>query len=609
MLAKVLTRRRDRRRSFRSLIEYVTRADEECAPEIETFTSCLSLDTAHAEMRAVADRSARVQDPVLHFMIAWREGEQPDRTQMFEAGRTALAAIGMTPDEHQHVFAIHRDVGNVHLHVVVNRVNLHTGRAVRPGLSYLKLGRCMRELELRQGWQHSRGPYTVVERDGQLFIERDMGRRKERQSMPTRARDMETFSGIESLATYASAAPRREVLAQLNQPGVTWQDIHAVLARHGLELRIKGPGLAIYAKGREHLTPVKASSVDERLGRRRLEEALGPWVEPTRVIRLTDAERSYVEREIDVADASRREARARMRVGLRSGYEHDRTRQRGEFDTARRELRSRHAHEYRTLLERHQKVRERIRGSGFPAIERKAAFSVSAFERARELEALREQQSAEREALKRPQTYREWVETLAQQGDEAAIAQLRSWTWAHQRRRSHIPVAEPGNWISASIREDIDPFPPARARVMENWLWRVDTRTGNVEYHLMGERQFVDEGWRVRFHSNDVQRDTMLAGLLLARQKFGSRIDVTGSEHFRERTAVLAATYRLDITFGDVALEATRLALVREQRQRENARAIQTPHPVAQPEWVAGSSPERAPQRESGRPSMGGPDR
>ncbi|WP_213297204.1 TraI/MobA(P) family conjugative relaxase [Paraburkholderia sacchari] len=609
MFAKVLIRRSDARRSFRSLIEYVTRADEECVPEIETFTSCLSLDTAHAEMRAVADRNVRVRGPVFHFVICWREGEQPGITQVFEAGRTALEAIGMAHDEHQHVFAIHRDPGNVHLHVVVNRVNLHTGRAVNPGLSYFKLDRCMRELELRQGWQHNRGSYVIVERDGQHVVERDMRSRKERQSRPARARDMEAFSGMESLATYACGTPRRDVLAQLSQPGVTWQDVHAVLARHGLELRIKGPGLAIYAKGREHLTPVKASSVDERLGRRRLEEALGPWVEPTRVIRLTDAERSYVEREIDVADAPRREARARMRVGLRAGYDYDGTRQRAEFDTARRELRSRHAHEYRTLLERHQKVRERIRGSGFPAIERKAAFSVSAFERARELEALRERQIAERKALKRPQTYREWVETLAQQGDEAAIAQLRSWTWAHQRRRSHVPVAEPGNWIAASIREDIDPFPPARAGVKESWTWRVDTRTGNVEYQLMGERQFVDEGWRVRFHSNDAQRDTMLAGLLLARQKFGSQIDVTGSEHFRERTAALAATYRLDITFGDVALEAMRLALIREQQERENARATPNPHPVAQPEWVAGSSPERGPQRESGRPSMGGPDR
>lgn len=609
MLARVLIRRCDARRSFRALIEYVMRSDEECAPEIDTCTNCLSLDTAHAEMRAVADRNARVRGPVFHFMICWREGEQPGRTQVFEAGRTALEAIGMTPDEHQHVFAIHRDTGNVHLHVVVNRVNLHTGRAVNPGLSYLKLDRCMRELELRQGWQHNRGSYAVVERDDQLLVERDMRPRKERQTRPARARDMEAFSGMESLATYASAAPRREVLAELNQPGVTWQDVHAVLARHGLKLRIKGQGLAIYAKGRERRTPVKASSVDERLGRRRLEQMLGPWVEPARVTRLADAERGYMEREIDVADAPCREARARMRAALRARYDREWAPLRVEFDTEHQKIRGRHKNEYRALLERHRRVRERIRDSSLLAIERKAAFSVSAFERARELEALREQQSAERRALKRPQTYREWVEMLAQQGDEAAIVQLRSWAWAQQRRRSHAPGPEHGNWIAGAVRKENDPFPPARVKVMENWTWRVDTATGNVEYLLLGGRQFVDEGWRVLFDSNEVQTDTMLAGLLLARQKFGSRIDVTGSGNFRERTAVLAATYRLDITFGDVALEAARLALVREEQQRENSRAAEKSHPAAQPEWMAGRSPECEPQTKPEQPSMDGPDR
>jgi hypothetical protein len=151
MLAKIPKKHSDERSSFRLLIEYVTRADDGHASEIEAFTNCLSLDTAHAEMRAVADRSARVRDPVFHFVISWRESEQPNRAQVFEAGRAALDALGMAPDEHQHVFAIHRDTDNVHLHVIVNRVNLETGRAVHPGLSYLKLDRCMRELELRQG--------------------------------------------------------------------------------------------------------------------------------------------------------------------------------------------------------------------------------------------------------------------------------------------------------------------------------------------------------------------------------------------------------------------------------------------------------------------------
>ncbi|AOJ87569.1 hypothetical protein WS87_13255 [Burkholderia sp. MSMB0856] len=608
MLAKIPPKRGDARSSFRSLIEYVTRIDEGQTADIETFTNCLSLETAHVEMRAVADRSARVRDPVLHFVISWREGEQPNVAQLHEAGRTALEALSMPPDAHQYVFAVHRDTDNVHLHVVANRVSLDSGRAVHPGLGYLKLDRCMRELELRQGWQHDRGPYAVVDRGGQRVIERDRTHRMERPSQPARARDMEAFGGMESLATYVNGAPKQAVLAALKQPGVTWQDVHEALARHGLELRIKGQGLAIVAKGRDDLTPLKASSVHEHLGRGKLEKRLGPWVEPIRAIRVSSAERRYLEREIDGARAVRREARARMRADLRASYERDRTKQQRGFDTARQQMRTRHRNDYRALLDRHRQARERIRNSGMRSVERKAAYSISAFERARELEILREQQEEERAALMRPQSYREWVEMRAKEGDEAAIAQLRGWTYAARRRRKQPVEPERRNRITGLFGDDLDPLPPKRVRVMEHWTWRVDTASGNVDYLREGARQFTDEGWGVVFASNAAQWDAMLTGLLLARQKFGSTIDVSGSEEFRERTAMVVVTYRLNITFGDEALEARRKQLMQAREQCEHAREAQRTLPAPQPPRVVDRLPESqlAPNPER---SSDGPER
>jgi Relaxase/Mobilisation nuclease domain/Large polyvalent protein-associated domain 7 len=606
MLAKVPKKRGDGQSSFRSLIDYVTRANDGHSSDIEAVTNCLSLDTAHAEMCAVAARSARVRDPVFHFVISWRDGEQPDQAQVFEAGRATLDALGMVPDEHQHVFAIHRDTDNVHLHVIVNRVNLETGRAVHPGLSYLKLDRCMRELELRQGWQHDRGPYAVVERDGQPVIERDRAYLNKRESLPARARDMEAFAGMESVATYVSGEPKRDVLAVLRRSDATWQDVHEALARHGLELRIKGQGLAIYARGRDKLLPVKASSVHEQLGKGKLEKRLGPWVEPARIIRISDAERTYLDREMDDARTARRERRARMRADLRARYESDHARQRREYDAVRRQMRTRHQDEYRTLLERHRHVRERIRSSGLSVPERKAAYSVSAFERAQELEALRERQSAEREALARPQTYREWVEMMAQQGDEAVIVQLRGWAYAERSRRKQPQVPERHNSIAGLFGDDMDPLPPNRAQVLENWTWHVDTKTGNVDYLREGGRQFTDEGWRVVFSTSDAEWDAMLTGLLLARQKFGPRIDVTGGDDFRERTVMLAVEHRLDIRFGDAALEARRLSLVRlMQQQEELARAVQKARSMPPQRTVSEPRrPERKPE-----PSPDGPER
>jgi hypothetical protein len=264
MLAKVTDRRGDGRTSFRSLLAYITRTtgvilDRDAdADALNVQTSCLSLVTAAAEMHAVAKRNARVRDPVYHVILSWQKGEEPTNTQMFDAGEAALAALDMR--EHQYVFAIHRDTENTHLHLMVNRVHPETGRAVHPGLSHLKLDRCMRELELAQGWVHDRGAFAVVERDGRMQIERT-ARRRETSRMPAGARDMEAHADEESLFTYANGDARREALAVLKRSDATWQDLHAALAEYGLELRVRGQGLGVYAKAHDGLTPVKASSI------------------------------------------------------------------------------------------------------------------------------------------------------------------------------------------------------------------------------------------------------------------------------------------------------------------------------------------------------------
>ncbi|KLU25097.1 hypothetical protein EOS_16545 [Caballeronia mineralivorans PML1(12)] len=99
MLAKVTDRRGDGRTSFRSLLAYITRTtggipDRDPGVDTENFqTSCLSLATAAAEMRAVAKRNARVRDPVYHVILSWQQGEEPTNTQMYDAGEAALAVV------------------------------------------------------------------------------------------------------------------------------------------------------------------------------------------------------------------------------------------------------------------------------------------------------------------------------------------------------------------------------------------------------------------------------------------------------------------------------------------------------------------------------------
>ncbi|WP_120297776.1 LPD7 domain-containing protein [Paraburkholderia sp. BL23I1N1] len=106
-----------------------------------------------------------------------------------------------------------------------------------------------------------------------------------------------------------------------------------------------------------------------------------------------------------------------------------------------------------------------------------------------------------------------------------------------------------------------------------------------------GERQFTDEGWAVVLHSTDAELEIMLAGLLLARQKFGPGIDPLGSEDFLERTVMLSVEHRLDVRFRDAALEARWLNLMPLQAQQEEllraeqkARSVQLQRMVSEPQ-------------------------
>ncbi|WP_207817735.1 relaxase/mobilization nuclease domain-containing protein, partial [Pseudomonas sp. 74_A] len=145
--------------------------------------------------------------PVYHVTLNWQEGENPTDEQAFEAARQAMKAVGM--EDHQYVAAVHRDTANEHVHLMVNRVHPDTYKAIYPDRDYSKLDKCMREIELEQGWRHSPGPYAVHERGGKKVVdwaketpqEWHKEQREKKVKQPTKAKDMERHTGNESLHT------------------------------------------------------------------------------------------------------------------------------------------------------------------------------------------------------------------------------------------------------------------------------------------------------------------------------------------------------------------------------------------------------------------------
>lgn len=590
MLAKVPPKRADGKTSFKSLAKYACERDHidpetgaverrECSTE----TNCLDKDTAWREMKAVSDMNGRVKDPVYHFTVSWPAHEKPTDAQVFEAGREGMKSLGM--EGHQYLAAVHRDTDNVHGHFMVNRVNPETYKAVYPDRDYFKLDKTMREMELRQGWSHDKGPYAVHERNGQKVVDwakdEPSHRQPDREKLPGKARQMEVMTGNESLTTYAQGQPKKDALEALNKGG-GWHELHEALGRHGLEIRQKGQGFAIHSKTDPEQTPIKASTMAQELGGGKLTKRIGPYQEPRPEIQQEKAKREYSDQRPKAdpkrdpnAREEKRDERAAERRELRDRY----TAFTEEWKTVKAPARAAMYEDQKqrrqALTEKHKSQRETIRTSGLSTEQKKALYSVAAFDTAAKRAELNETIKGEREAFRqeRPQSFREWTADRAQEGDRAAMRQVRGWAYQDKRTAKDMQQAdakaERGPHLGTTDTEQHDPAKPRR--VTDRVSWAVDRKTGAVDYKVDDRDAFRDSGRRLDYtEQGRKDKDSIEAGLLLAREKFaGKALKVTGPDDFRERVLQTAIERKLDVRFSDKELEQRREAGLRQQAERE----------------------------------------
>lgn len=600
MLAKVPTKRNDGKSSFKSLQKYIEGRDvidsetgeitgwERDSVSVET--NCLDRDTAWREMLAVADMNGRVKDPVYHAVISWQKDEKPTDRQAFEACQEAMKAIGM--QGHQFVAAVHRDTDNHHVHLMVNRVNPETYKAVYPDRDFYKLDRTMREVELSQGWKHDNGPFSVHERDGNKVVDWAKSSAKEyrkeqaekRIRRPTKVKDMEQHTGNESLYSYAQAEPKNDARAVLQTPVASWQSLHRVLAKHGLELRPTSDKMNAFRvhSAADPSICIKASAME--LGGGKLIKQLGPY-EPlqTRYFDRDAEEKQTYSKHRPLRDPAKRtenrEKRAKERAELRGKYDGFVDEWKVTKAPAKAELANSQKLRRKSLTDQHKATREAIRRSGLDGNNRKALTSVAAFTVAAKRDELKAIIKAENTSFRKEKcpSYRDWVTDRAEAGDPAAIAQLRGFSYADKRkgkRQQEPDIADVQRpYFAATSDSDLDPARPAR--LSERVTWAVDRSTGAVNYSVNDRLAFRDEGQRITFNKdsrNDA--DSIEMGLLLAKEKFGA-VAVHGGQEFRDRVLATAVERRLDVRFADPELEQQRKDAIKADIDQKRQRFVE----------------------------------
>ncbi len=214
------------------------------------------------EMIALATDAARSTDPVNHYVLSWRQGQQPTGGQVDEAAAIVLEHMGL--QDHQAVWALHGDTDNFHVHLVVSRVHPLTERPVKVEFDIERLHEAVALIEHRQGWQpEDRARYRVDAR-GELERQRHDGREQPERT----ARVMERQTGQQSAQRVAM-----ELAAPIIAAAGSWEQLHRELAAEGLRYERTGSGAVLWVGQ----TAVKASKVARAAGFGRLQQRLGPY--------------------------------------------------------------------------------------------------------------------------------------------------------------------------------------------------------------------------------------------------------------------------------------------------------------------------------------------
>lgn len=507
-----------------------------------------------------------------HLVISFPSGERPSLEQLRDIEDYLVASIGLA--DHQRISAIHDDTDNLHMHVAINKVHPTTLRNVDPHRDYPKLMAACRELEIRHGLSldnHGLSGDRV----------RSEGREMDPPRRPERAIKMEAHSGRQSLSGWIEVNAKTDILA-VAATASSWEAMHEVFARYGLELRQRGAGLAAGVPGSKIW--VKASSIDRALSVKAMGDRFGAYQGQSRAYGAPT--RCYEQ-------GPRRVGFTRQ---LYAAYNAERARAETARAAAVESVNWLHG-EYAVQLRayyRGQRSLVRAQPGLSGQMRQRTLVDVDASRKADYLQRdrLRNEARATARAAHPLITWQGFLEREAARGHEGALSALRA-------RRARRPGMR-GDLITAA---DV----AAKDVVYQQRLPTV-LPNGDVVYR-------TDDGGRVVDRPGEVRTEIMSEGaaflaLALASERFpGQPLIVNGSNAFRAAVLEMSAQQWFEVTFADPHLERARRNVGHEAAGRDQVAMLREkvamPRPDRAGEARSVMTPAREPQQGRSDPGLG----
>jgi hypothetical protein len=554
VLAKVPVKRLDGKSSFVALTDYIVREASAVCHSSDVFSAY----SAGTDMESIACMNERVKDAVYHYVLSWQAGEHPTDSQAFDSVTATLSALNLR--EHQWICAVHRNTKHVHTHVAVNRINPLTYKSVYPKGDWIALDRVCRQLEVQHQWSQSPGPHVAeLGTDNVMHVARTQRDNTEtaKVSVSAKARNFAAWNGVESFQEWVGGAPADFLKRTLQKTDANWCDVHRTLKAFNLEYRMKGSGAVVVDYGAPEKLYAKASHIGRFASFAQLSARLGPF-EPANELpthqqspepgKASDSVSSYgrvARKDLPCRDKLRAEQFKQSKRYSTAKPERVAAERRRRQRAWSRQCESEQTR-IRALREENRAARERIKST--PSRHNKRVlYSVQAFVSAGKRDTLRRRFRDERRQLRAELKSIEIGARFAYSSNQTAARDMGAAATprhAHFRERTErrsVPLRIEAGTVSGAGK--------IRKPILEGMNWVADAR--GVDYRVKNTTMFRDEGQRVVFCT--AKDDAIRAGLMLCREKWARGLCINGSDDFKSKVEVIAAT--MNIRIADSANE------------------------------------------------------
>lgn len=521
MIAKHVSINSAQKSDFAGLIRYLVgpQSKQERVGQVRV-TNCHSEQAEIAMVEVLntqAQNTRSAGDKTYHLVVSFADGEAPDDRTLEAIEARLCAGLGFA--EHQRVSVVHHDTDNLHFHIAINKIHPSRYTIHEPYNAYHTIGRLCEKMEIDYGLQRTN--HKASKSGGE-----------------NRATDMEKHAAIESLIGWI----KRECAHHIRGAS-SWGELHQVLLEHGLHIHERANGLVITS---DAAVSAKASSIGREFSKARLEARLGKF-EPS-VNRPTS----------ETAAKRYRQGAMSSHIDTSDLYASYRSEQLSVV--ANRTAEWNKAIAIKKRLTEEAKRNGRLKRAAIkllvgPRAGKKLMYAMASKTLLEEIDEINRHYIRDKQEIYQTfkrQAWADWLRIQASKGNDAALAVLRS------RNNKGAANAKAGA-ANSSAR--------ANANVKQDSV----TKRGTVIY-CVGQSAIRDDGDRLKI-SHGADAVAVAAALRLATERYGGRLDVSGSETFKEMIAHAAVANHIAVHFHDHALERRRQQLSHLLRNKENSHA------------------------------------